>query len=284
MAQGLIGGATAYDEQSLNDILVDIQCWIEYTNDIKKKLDEWLTISKESGFWKKVDYDFQLTIYSSISYFNTIIDDLRMVKGSIEKMCITQRDIILLRKIGRKAIEYNNEYPRTYKSEKRYWHDYGNPDFEIVEKMYAKGRDYFVTLQDAGNAAARLEDYMNKGEIINNTMNISGSVTGSQIQQGTINSTQGMINDNEFPYEKIADILKQIEHYSASEFFDEEFRDKAEEVREIVNEVIKATEKKEEPSKIKRALEKIKGLASGVGSGIIANGIFKLLESVLPML
>ena len=44
--------------------------------------------------------------------------------------------------------------------------------------MYAKGRDYFVTLQDADNAASRLEDYMSNQNVNNNTLNISGDVIG----------------------------------------------------------------------------------------------------------
>lgn len=37
MAQGIFGGATSYEEQSLADIDSDIQKWIEYTEEIKKK-------------------------------------------------------------------------------------------------------------------------------------------------------------------------------------------------------------------------------------------------------
>lgn len=281
MAQGIIGGATSYEEQSLSDILLDIKKWLEYTDKIKHSMELWLKSSKENGFWQRVEFDFQMTVYSSISYFNTIGEDLKMVKVAIETNNITEREVSLLRKIGRKANEYNNEYPRTYKSEKRCWHDYGNPDFEIVEKMYAKGRDYFVTLQDAGNAASRLEDYMSRGQTINNTMNISGNVTGSQIQQGTVNSCQQMSNEGKVPYEKISTMLSQIKQYSENELFNSEFGDKADAIREMVDEALEATEQKSEPSKIKNTLTKLKGYVTNVGSGIIASGIFKLIESAL---
>lgn len=281
MAQGIIGGATSYEEQSLKDILLDIMGWMEYTDKIKNSMDIWLKVSKENGFWQNVEFDFQMTVYSSIAFFNTIVEDLEMVKVAIETNNITEREVLLLRKIGRKSIEYNHEYPRTYRSEKRYWHDYGNPKFEIVENMYAKGRDYFVTLQDACNAASRLEDYMNRGQTINNTMNISGNVAGSQIQQGTMNSCQQMSNAKEFPYEEISNILNRIKQYSSNELFDDEFGDKADVIRKMVDEALEATEHKSEPSKIKNILARIKGVAANVGSGIIANGIFKLLESFL---
>lgn len=38
MAQGIFGGATSYEEQSLTDIDLDIQRWIKYTDEIKKKM------------------------------------------------------------------------------------------------------------------------------------------------------------------------------------------------------------------------------------------------------
>lgn len=120
--------------------MLDIKEWLEYTDKIKHGMELWLKSSKENGFWQRVEFDFQMTVYSSISYSNTSVEDLKMVKAAIETNSITEREVSLLRKIGCKANEYNNEYPRTYKSEKRYWHDYGNPDFEIVEKMYAKVR------------------------------------------------------------------------------------------------------------------------------------------------
>lgn len=53
MAQGIFGGATSYEEQSLTDIDLDIQRWIKYTDEIKKKMNSWLEESKRNGFWKK---------------------------------------------------------------------------------------------------------------------------------------------------------------------------------------------------------------------------------------
>lgn len=280
MAQGIFGGATSYEEQSLTDIDLDIQKWIKYTEEIKKMMNSWLEESKRNGFWEKVDFDFQMTIYSSISYYNTIISDMKMVHEAILYGTITQREVKLLQKIGNKAFSYNNEYPQTYKSERRYWHDYGNPQFQIVENMYAKGRDYFVTLQDAANAAARLEDYMSSQNVSNNTMNISGDVIGSQIQQGTVSSTQNMQENKEFDYDKVLEVLKKIEQYSNSNLFEEEFGDKAEEVRVIISEAIDDTAKHKEPFKIKRNFSKIKQLAEGVTTGIIASGIVELIKQI----
>ncbi|MDF2609307.1 MAG: hypothetical protein K0R92_781 [Lachnospiraceae bacterium] len=279
MTQGIIGGATSYEEQSLLDILCDINNWIDYTSDRKAFILTQKDKLDNSLFWDKIPFDFQLTILTTISYFDTILYDLNIVKKSIENSCITEKEVILLRNIGRKSREYNREYGKTYKDE-HLWKDYGNPDFHVAEEIYSEGRDYFVTLQDAGNAASRLENYMEKGNIINNTLSFSAPITGSQIQQGTINSSQSMTVENNFDYDKVMDVLNKIQKTTNSADFQEEFADKAEQVKEIVSETIQMAQKKEEPTKIKKALSTLKNIAIGVGENIIANGICGLITQL----
>ena len=54
MAQGLFGGATSYEEQSLSDIKLDVLKWIGYTKQIQDEMNTRLQKAKESGFWSKV--------------------------------------------------------------------------------------------------------------------------------------------------------------------------------------------------------------------------------------
>lgn len=279
MAQGIIGGATSYEEQSVLDILSDVNDWIDYTADRKTFILTQRDKLNTSGLWDKIPFNFQLTILTTISYFDTILYDLNIVKKSIENNCITEKEVILLRNIGKKSREYNREYGKTYKEEER-WKDYGNPDFRVAEEVYGKGRDYFVTMQDAGNAASRLEDYMEKGQVIKNTMNFSGPISGSQIQQGTTNSSQTMTVENSFDYDKVMDVLHKIQKTTNSADFQEEFADKAGQVKEIVSETIQMVQKKEEPTKIKKALSTLKNIAIGVGENIIANGICGLITQL----
>lgn len=85
MAQGIFGGATSYEEQSLQDILDDIVSWIQYTTDKKAFILAQKSIVEKSGFWDKIAFDFQMTILSTITYFDTILYDLNLVKLSLEK-------------------------------------------------------------------------------------------------------------------------------------------------------------------------------------------------------
>ncbi|PHV69247.1 hypothetical protein CS063_16805 [Sporanaerobium hydrogeniformans] len=280
MAQGIIGGATSYEEQSLHDILSDINVWIEYTTERKQFIIQRKQQLVENKYWDKVPYDFQVTILSTISYFDTILFDLGLIRTAIDKDCISEKEVKLLRNIGRKSIEYNNEYPKTFKEDRRHWHDYGNPDFMIAEKLYGKGRDYFVTMQDAGNAAARLEDYMEKGQVTNNTLHIGGNVTNSQFQQGTVNSTQSMVIHNNFDYEQVLKTLVKINKSFKNSDFNEDFGDRSGEVKRIVTETIEMVNRKEEPTKIKEALSTLKDLAVGVTGSLIATGICGLITQL----
>lgn len=280
MAQGIIGGATSYDEQSLLNVLSDIDNWLNYTVEKKAFILTHKEDLHKSRFWDKIPFDFQMTIITTISYFDTILYDLKLVKSAIENNRITEKEVVLLRNIGKRAIAYNHEYGKTYKEDRRYWHDYGKPDFKVVEEVYGRGRDYFVTMQDAANAASRLEDYMEKGHVVNNTMNVSGNITGSQIQQGTINSSQTMTVENKFDYDKVMDVLNKIRRVTNSNEFQEDFADKAEQVKEIVSETIQMVQKKEEPAKIKKALNTLKNIAIGVGENIIASGICGMITQL----
>ena len=233
------------------------------------------------GYWDKIPCDFQLTVTSSITFFDTIVHDLSIVKSAIENNGITQREVNLLKNIGNKAHEYNREYPLAFR-ENRFWHEYNNPDFRIAENIYAKGRDFFVTLQDAANAAYRLGDYMDNRNIVNNTMNFAGDVSNSQIQQGNINSTQTMTSGADFDYTTVLTVLKKIERSFENPDFQEDFGDKAETVKTIVTEALEAVNKQEKAAKIEGLLNDLKNLAIGVTGSLIASGICGLL-SQLPL-
>lgn len=280
MTQGVFGGSTSYDEQSLQDILSDINNWIIYTSDRKAYIFERKEKLLKSKFWDKTPFDFQMTILSTISYCNTILFDLELVRTAILNNCVTEKEVNLLRNIGRKAIEYNSEYSKTYKEDRRYWHEYGNPDFMVVEEIYAKGRDYFVTMQDAGNAAYRLEDYMEKGQVINNTLNIGGSVSEAQIQQGTIGTSQAMTIENTFDYDHVLEALAKIQKAFENSDYQEDFGVNAEQMKSIVTETMEMVKSQDEPSKIKKALSTIRDLAVGVTGSIIAVGICETIKQL----
>lgn len=276
MAQGLFGGLTSYETQSLQDILEDIEKWIKFTNETEELIKERHGQLQNCGFWNKIPYNFQCTIECTMRYFGTIKYDLTLIQDAIKKNYITEKEVKLLKTIGHKAGKMDIEYGKTYKEDLHTWSDYSNPHFRLAEEVYNNGRDYFITLIDASNAAERLEHYMEEKKIINNVVNISGNATGMQLQQGMINSMTSSNEDN-VNYDQMLGILYKIIEMLEKSELKEKCNDNSEEIRKVVLESIQMIENKDEPSKIKKALLTIKELATGITENIIATPIAELI-------
>ena len=114
--------------------------------------------------------------------------------------------------------------------------------------------------------------------ITNNTNNFYGEVTGVQIQQGTVNSSQSQSVNQGFDYAEVAEIIEKIKKYDS--FLDDEYGENALEIRNKIDEIEDLVQKKENPSRIKTLLSDIKNLSIGVTGSLIASGIVTLLSRV----
>ena len=114
--------------------------------------------------------------------------------------------------------------------------------------------------------------------ITNNTNNFYGEVTGVQIQQGTVNSSQSQSVNQGFDYAEVAEIIQKIKKYDS--FLDDEYGENALEIRNKIDEIEDLVQKKENPSRIKALLNDIKNLSIGVAGSLIASGIVTLLSRV----
>ena len=70
--------------------------------------------------------------------------------------------------------------------------------------------------------------------------------------QGTINSTQNQNITQDFDFDAVSDVIKNIKKYDA--MFESEFGDDATELRNKLDEIEKLIKNKENPSKIKALL------------------------------
>ena len=126
----------------------------------------------------------------------------------------------------------------------------------------------------------RVEKIMEERErIVNNTNNFYGEATGIQIQQGTNNSLQEQTITQEFNYAKVKEVLEQIKKYDS--MFDEEYGEKAPELRNMIEEIEVLLQKRENPSKIKMVLTEIKNLSIGIAGSLIASGILATIAPIL---
>ncbi len=114
--------------------------------------------------------------------------------------------------------------------------------------------------------------------ITNNTNNFYGEVTGVQIQQGTVNSSQSQSVNQGFDYAEVSEIIEKIKKYDS--FLDDEYGENALEIRNKIDEIEYLVQKKENPSRIKTLLSDIKNLSIGVTGSLIASGIVTLLSRV----
>lgn len=117
-------------------------------------------------------------------------------------------------------------------------------------------------------------------EKIVNNINIYGSVKDSQIMQGTENSQQQSSRSN-IDYDQILQQLQDLQKYTKEDMFSNEFGPEAEYVKELLNEAIEATEKKEETSKIKSILGEIKDIAGNIMQSVFTIGIKTLVEKMI---
>lgn len=103
--------------------------------------------------------------------------------------------------------------------------------------------------------------------------NFCGSVSNIQLQQGTVNSTQTqtITNMKTLDFDKVSEFVTKIKKYDT--LLEDEYGDKAAEVRQKITEIDTLVQKKENPSKVKGLLMELKNLSVGVAGSLIATGI-----------
>lgn len=144
----------------------------------------------------------------------------------------------------------------------------------------------FITGEvDIGLTQDGIEYFSNKKENANKSMDsnittiICGDVSGSQIQQGSVNSCQTIQTEGDISYDQVEDVIKKIKEYD--DVLDKEFGSSVGRVREIISAVEDLIKSKNNPTKLKQLLYELKTIAEGVVGGLIATGIVQLLTSLI---
>lgn len=109
-----------------------------------------------------------------------------------------------------------------------------------------------------------------------NVNNFNGNANGIQIQQGTVKSTQTSTSVDKTDYENILKFVDKVQEYD--KFFDDEFGDRAIEVRKKITQIEALAQKRNNPGKLKNLLIELKNLLVGITGSIIATGIVELLK------
>lgn len=189
MSQGIIAGATSYENQSLSDIIKDIKAWISYSEELCEEINCRIKELKCSEFYPKIPYNYWAVIVSIPKICKTNIEDLTQVLSAIDTHTLSEKKVELFYKVGKNSIKNSEENRKCYRCNDERWHDYDNADFRKVETIYADFGDYCATLWDVTNAASRLKDYID----------IPKEITSMKIEDNSINIGDGnIISDSNF--------------------------------------------------------------------------------------
>ena len=106
------------------------------------------------------------------------------------------------------------------------------------------------------------------------------NATGIQIQQNSTGASQNITNTVGLDYVQTLKVLEEIKGYFDFPKFQETFGENTDNIKAVVEETIKATQKKEDENLIKKSLRVIKELATGAAGSLIASGILSLLGTL----
>ena len=164
MARGIIGGMTDYRHQSLDDIIEDIDKEFRNISAFINAIEHNIEISEQSGYWQnKVPFDFQNIVQYSLKHFKTSKTELESI-GKELRVEVKQNHCKRLRSIAIVAYDINIDIGKIWNNDMTI-QDYGNPDFELIPRIYADTRDMAVNLLDMSNISSRLEDFVGMKKI-----------------------------------------------------------------------------------------------------------------------
>lgn len=120
--------------------------------------------------------------------------------------------------------------------------------------------------------------------LLNSSSNITigPNATGIQIQQNAVHSSQTMMVQDGFDYEKVATTLKEIQGYIEFPQFKNTYGVNSENVKQLIEDTLSAVQERQKPDIIKKSLKVLQDLTIGAGGSLIASGILSLLGN-LPL-
>lgn len=285
MAQGAFGGSSRYDNQSLEDIVKDINVWIGFCSDTLLLFNETISRLKENKYYDTVPFNLRALFEATTRDITTFISDFNSILESISADRIYMRDVRLLKNIGSYSVESNNTYGRVYQGSFDHWVEMPNhndPNFHALERLYGDGRDLFVTLMDASNAAERLRDYMSNEHQKNQQVIINGH--GNQVQAAFGDNNEFVMDlANTLGQEQaeklnilLAELKENLDHY-----FGEHEEEKKETTKELID-GLREEITKEQPKKgmVRACLNSLNSLSTSADFVTIVSGITSIVGSL----
>lgn len=152
---------TDYRHQSFPDLIDDLiktQAFLlKEVAAIKENIDK----LQKNGYWSsRVPTDFKNIIGYSIKHYQTASSELSEIAGEAQ-LSVEQHHCTRLNEISNVADEINRRIGK-YWANDYHGQDYGNKDFDLVERIYEDTRDVSVSLLDLSNASTRLQHFIGR--------------------------------------------------------------------------------------------------------------------------
>jgi hypothetical protein len=129
-------------------------------------LSELINELRESGYWDKVPDDFDSQVTYSLQLLKTSCSELQEISTEVGAK-VAEHHTVRLASLATAASAldrslgsvWHSDYMSHFKSPQ-----YGQADFTILERIYADARDSVLTLLELHALAARLTDFVGRGE------------------------------------------------------------------------------------------------------------------------
>lgn len=150
---------------------------------------------------------------------------------------------------------------------------------DMISISWASNYPYTMLL--LGNGISYFDEKQLSEDSQNSNINFFyGPVSGVQIQQGAINSTQNQTIAAPIDESKIDELIKLIRKYDS--VLDDEYGTKnAKELRYAVNELESTRNKSNSEEKKRGLIAYIRDLSVNAGGGLIASGILQLVSMIM---
>ena len=183
MAKGLIGGMTDYSHQSFDDLISDLESEKENARAFIGLIEDGIQNANKNKYWEeKVPFNFKSMIAYSLKHYKTTVTELTEINEEMQYE-VQEHHCKRLRRISSVADEINYEIGQVWHRQyDEKYKDYGEIDFNFVERVYADTRNMAVNLLDVSNIAGRLDDFIGKTKATmgkkNNLGNLSNATFG----------------------------------------------------------------------------------------------------------
>src|SRR5260221_3719970 len=137
MVRALAIGFTSYDHQSLSDILIDLNDWIEALHETRDTFRKTLDSLSAQPYWEESNSDFRMLTHYALKFFDTSEEEIAEIAQEISNEVFSHH-VSRLKKLGQTAQKLWDQYGVVWNN---YVHrDYQNADFRKLELLYSEGR------------------------------------------------------------------------------------------------------------------------------------------------